>query len=105
MTNTEELAYLVQMGLDASEYRLEPGENHDAIYYEYQARVKRLLESVAARKAECRAIGVKTMAISIAGKKHRFPLEHLEKVPYKGSPTGYRWQLKKEFEHEYAEKI
>lgn len=93
------------MGLDASEYRLEPGEDHDAIYYEYQDRVKRLLESVTTKKDERRTAGSKTMAISIKGKKHRFPIDHLEKVPFKGSPTGYRWQLLPEFEHEYAEKI
>lgn len=104
MTEQEELQYLVQMGLDASEYRLEPGENHDAIYYEYQARVKRLLESVTAKKAERRTAGLKTMAISIKGKKYRFPVDHLEKVPFKGSPTGYRWALKKEFENEGCEK-
>ena len=105
MTEQEELAYLVQMGLDASEYRLEPGENHDAIYYEYQARVKRLLESVTARKAERRAAVSKTMAISVHGKRCRYPIEWLEKVPFKGSPTGYRWALKKEFENEGCEKI
>lgn len=108
MTEQEELQYLVQMGLDASEYRLEPGEDHDAIYYEYQARVKRLLESVTSstnksqpkRKQQPKS---KTLSISVHGRKVRIPAEKLEYVPYKGSPTGHRWWPKPEYIEELRE--
>lgn len=108
MSDKEELEYLVQMGLDASEYRLEPGENHDAIYYEYQARVKRLLESVtsSANKAQPRKAQQpksKTLSISVHGRKVRLPADKLEYVPYKGSPTGYRWWPKAEYMEELKE--
>lgn len=109
MDAAQELAYLVQMGLDASEYRLEPGEDHDAIYYEYQARVKRLLESVTAttnksqpRRAQQQPKS-KTLSISVHGRKVRIPAEKLEYVPYKGSPTGYRWWPKQQYMAELAE--
>lgn len=108
MDAAQELQYLVQMGLDASEYRLEPGEDHDAIYYEYQARVKRLLESVTAttnksqpkRKQQPKS---KTLSISVHGRKVRIPAEKLEYVPYKGSPTGHRWWPKPEYIEELRE--
>lgn len=108
MNERDELAYLVQMGLDASEYRLEPGENHDAIYYEYQARVKRLLELVTAsankaqpqRKQRPKS---KTLSISVHGRKVRIPAEKLEYIPYKGSPTGFRWWPKAQYMQELKE--
>ena len=112
MTEREELEYLIGLVQESTAWTRQEGDK-PALELEVNDRIKNLLGAITgpsvARPARSRpdrtAQHSKTMAISIAGKKHRFPLDHLEKVPFKGSPTGYRWQIKKEFEHEYAEKI
>lgn len=110
MTEREELEYLIGLVQESTAWTRQEGDK-PALELEVNDRIKNLLEQVTApakpaRSRPDRPAGqAKTMAISIKGKKHRFPLDHLEKVPFKGSPTGYRWQLRKEFEHEYAAKI
>ena len=109
MTPHEELSYLIDLLKEATQWQRNDNDR-PALELEVDDRIKNLLEQVAKPvKTTPRVFGqhtgIKTMCISIKGKKHRFPVDHLEKVPFKGSPTGYRWQLRPEFEHEYAEKI
>lgn len=109
MTPHEELTYLIDLLKEATQWQRNENDR-PALELEVDDRIKNLLEQVAkpvpaATRNSSSHTGIKTMAISIKGKKHRFPVDHLEQVPFKGSPTGYRWQLKKEFENEYAEKI
>lgn len=109
MTPHEELGYLINLLKEATQWQRNDNDR-PALELEVDDRIKNLLEQVAkpvtaATRHSSSHTGIKTMAISIKGKKHRFPLDHLEKVPFKGSPTGYRWQLKDEFRGLYAEKI
>lgn len=115
MTDAEEIRYLSDLLLQASRWERSEGEVLSGLELEVQDRMRRLtgVETVdenglcqsvverglakAAEKKKKKAYKNKTKAgrhrIIVQGHRITVDLDKLVKVPYKASPTGYKYEL------------
>ena len=112
MTQQEELIYLQQLVLDASEWRISEGDETDCIRLEVQDRLRRLagldttdetghIQSVPSMSKKTH-LDIKfldtpkqkrTVRVMIDGHSRCVPIEACLQVPFQKSRTGYKWAI------------
>lgn len=124
MTNQEELLYLTNLVLEASQWRISEGDERDTIRLEIQDRIRRLSglntvdenglhqsepELQATEEAPVQTKSSKSkewmrgrVHVKFAdGNYHWCKAEHCEKVPRPTQPYLFKWAIKDEFKDLY----